>query len=132
MDDTSNRVENSRNPHQNIHKKVLAICSASLLRSPTIAWVLSNPPYNCNTRCAGAVDYYALQLIDRPLLCWCEEIVCADRSHEAAVEKKLKEFNLERPVHCLKIPDEYQYRDPDLVRIIHKALERVGFRGTSK
>ena len=48
-----NRLGNSKNPYQGDFKKVLCVCSAGLLRSPTAAWVLSNAPFNFNTREIG-------------------------------------------------------------------------------
>ena len=48
-----NRIANSTNPFQKDYKRVLCVCSAGLLRSPTAAYVLSQAPYNYNTRAAG-------------------------------------------------------------------------------
>jgi len=59
-----NRIHNSSNPYQGKFKRVLCVCSAGLLRSPTTAFVLSQEPYNYNTRAAGIVDDYALVPVD--------------------------------------------------------------------
>ena len=48
-----NRLHNVRNPNQGPAKRVLCLCSAVLLRSPTVAWVLGKAPYDYNTRAAG-------------------------------------------------------------------------------
>ncbi len=61
---TFNRLHNMRNPHQGSNKKVLCVCSAGLLRSPTLAWILSNEPFNFNTRAVGTSSEYALIVLD--------------------------------------------------------------------
>lgn len=73
-----NRKWNSHNEYQGKHKRVLCVCSAGLLRSPTAAWVLSNPPYNFNTRAAGIDVGHALIPVDDVLIEWADEIVCMD------------------------------------------------------
>lgn len=50
-----NRIANASNKFQGSYKRVLCVCSAGLLRSPTAALVLSKDPYNFNTRACGAV-----------------------------------------------------------------------------
>lgn len=44
------------NSAQGRFRKVLCVCSAGVLRSPTAAWVFSNAPFNFNTRSAGTED----------------------------------------------------------------------------
>ena len=55
-----NRLANSSNRYQGEYKRVLCVCSAGLLRSPTAALVLSQEPYNFNTRAAGLDEAFAL------------------------------------------------------------------------
>ncbi len=73
-----NRMHNAGNLHQGQYKKVLCVCSAGLLRSPTTAVVLSKEPYNFNTRAAGCVPDYALIKVDAVLIHWADEIVCME------------------------------------------------------
>lgn len=75
-DFTMNRLDNARNEFQGEYKRVLCVCSAGLLRSPTTAVVLSSEPYNFNTRAAGLVREFALVPVDKVLLFWADEIVC--------------------------------------------------------
>lgn len=125
---TFNRLANTKNAYQGKMKKVLAVCSAGLLRSPTIAWVLSNEPYNCNTRAAGISNEYALVVLDLPLVEWADEIVCADKDHVFSVKELLKNENIsdpDKPVHCLDLPDQFRTRDPILVKLIKDKLEKI-------
>ena len=115
-----NRIHNSTNPCQGEFKKVLCVCSAGLLRSPTTAWVLSNPPFNYNTRSAGVVDAFALIQIDDVLLHWADEIVCMEKAHQKEILNILSQMEMEkRPkVICLSIEDSYYYRQDELVKLI--------------
>lgn len=113
-----NRLANSSNHFQGKTKKVLCVCSAGLLRSPTTAVVLSQEPYNFNTRAAGLSDEYALIPVDDVLLQWADEIVCMDDNQKRILEKKLKELEAPTKVRCLNIPDSFAYRDPQLIALI--------------
>ena len=117
----NNRMWNIRNPNQGFYKKVLCVCSAGLLRSPTLAWVLSNDPYNYNTRAAGVNKDYALVPLDDVLLNWADEVVFVEQDvYDLA--KQL--FNLEvLNTKVLNVPDIYRFRDPKLVEII---MEQYG------
>ena len=106
------------NSFQGDYKKVLAVCSANMLRSPTIAHVLSADPYNFNTRSAGTHSF-ALIPVTQDLLQWADEIVCAETEHAISVRNMLMEFDLDKPIVNLGIPDNYEYRDPKLIELIH-------------
>lgn len=107
-----NRMHNCKNPYQGKYKKVLCVCSAGLLRSPTAALVLSQEPFNYNTRAAGLEDY-ALVEVDPILLEWADEIVCMT----SAQATKLIPMTY-KPIINLGIPDNYGYRDPELIKLI--------------
>jgi len=120
-----NRIHNSSNPYQGKFKKVLCVCSAGLLRSPTTAVVLSQEPYNFNTRAAGIVQSYALVPVDEVLLGWADEIVCMTSDQKEELEEKLENLKLYKkpPVICLNIEDSFAYRDPALVEAIKVAYD---------
>lgn len=103
------------------HKKVLCVCSMGLLRSPTLAWILSNPPYNYNTRSAGT-DPLALIPLTTGLIDWAEEVYCMNSRQELSVrglaEKKIRIYNL-----C--VPDLYCYRAEGLVALLQDRLGAV-------
>lgn len=121
-----NRLYNCRNPNQGPQKHVLALCSGGLLRSPTTAWVLSNPPYDYNTRSAGVDEYHALQVIDEYLVEWADEIVCVEPRIRAglAAWAAEKEADLSgKVIVTLDIPDRFRRRDPKLVAIIERQYQ---------
>jgi predicted protein tyrosine phosphatase len=107
-------------------KRVLCVCSAGILRSATMAWVLGNEPYSCNTRAVGLGDY-ALIRVTPQLIEWADEIVCADQEQFDAITRITN-----KPVHCLHIPDEHDFRSPELVSAIKAALERLPIRSNAQ
>ena len=131
----NNRRHMLKHPSQGNSKKVLCVCSGGLLRSPTVAWVLSNPPFNFNTRSCGITDKYALIQIDDYLLEWADEIVCVEEDHAEWVKSKLVMMKLsnaiekEPPVRCLNLSDDYLYRDPQLIEAATKQLKEIFHEG---
>ena len=116
------RVQNSDNSNQGKALRVLCVCSAGLLRSPTAAFILSNAPYNFNTRSAGIESSYALIVVDEPLLVWADLIICMDK-HQA---KRLKDMynNIQYGAYkspeiiVLDTPDIYGFKHPKLMEIM--------------
>lgn len=100
------------------NKRVLCVCSCNELRSPTMAWVLSNPPFNYNTRSCGTDKFYTLIPLTSQLLEWAEEIVCAERSHADYITHRFSSIRTRHKIKCLDIPDEYEYRQQELVDLI--------------
>jgi predicted protein tyrosine phosphatase len=120
----NNRLYNCTNPSQGKYKRVLCVCSAGLLRSPTAAYVLSQDPFNYNTRAAGVNEEYALvYALDQALLSWAQEIVCMQEWQTIEVKKALQQYELDRPVITLVIPDQYEYRHPELQALIKTRYE---------
>lgn len=108
-----NRLANVGNRFQGKFKRVLCVCSAGLLRSPTAALVLSMEPFNFNTRACGISEDYALIVLDDVLLEWAEEIVCMERVMADDIIKRTG-----KPVICLNIDDSFEYREPRLMDLI--------------
>lgn len=113
-----NRLGNCMNPYQGDNKRVLCVCSAGLLRSPTAAFVLSQEPYNYNTRAAGITKEYALVVVDDVLITWADEIVCMNAGQQKQLMSKVKALKRNTPVIDLDIPDSFAYRDPELIKLI--------------
>lgn len=114
-----NRLANSSNGFQGEYKRVLCVCSAGLLRSPTAAFVLSQKPYNYNTRAAGDTKEFALIVVDDVLLEWADEVVCMTLEQKKSLKKRTK-----KPVVCLEISDSYAYRSPALIELIKEKYEK--------
>lgn len=110
-----NAFGNAMNPHQGKTKKVLCVCSAGLLRSPTAAVVLSQEPYNYNTRACGVSEEYALIPVTDLLIHWADEIVFMDKGHLDVVRDRIPEGKV---LKVLNIADIHPYRSPALVNEI--------------
>jgi predicted protein tyrosine phosphatase len=112
------------NSYQGDYKRVLTVCSANMLRSPTMAVVLSMPPYDYNTRSAGTHSF-ALVPVTEDLLMWADEVVCADTEHALVIRDKMMEYQLDKPIVNLRIPDNYEYRNPELILMIRQRYDEI-------
>jgi predicted protein tyrosine phosphatase len=84
--------------------------------------VLSAEPYNFNTRSAGTAPY-ALIPVTEDLLLWADEVVCADTEHALWIRNKMVEWMIDTPIIDLQIPDNYEYRNPELIELIKERYE---------
>jgi len=134
----NNRMYNATNPFQGSYKKVLCVCSAGLLRSPTAAVVLSQPPFKFNTRAAGIEESFALVPVDEVLIHWADHIVCMTSQQRDMILTKFADM-FEKPegynkgmvvgtppvIDVLNISDDFAYRDPELIRLIKEKCEKI-------
>ena len=113
------RIVSAKNKHQGTFKRVLCVCTSGCLRSPTAAFVLSQEPFNYNTRAVGISIEHAIIPIDNVLLEWAQEIVVFDWLAVIEINDMLDEQGMKRkPIINLEIPDEYDYRQPELIQAI--------------
>lgn len=119
------RLANAGNPYQGPAPRVLCVCSVGMLRSPTLAWLLSNDPWNYNTRSCGVDFGDALIVLDEVLLTWADVVICMEPRHVHEVEKKLAKMAKKgRPVNPtilnFNVPDDFAFRDSRLVSILRE------------
>jgi predicted protein tyrosine phosphatase len=108
-----NQLANTGNPYQGKAKRVLCVCSAGLLRSPTAAKLLQQE-YGYNTRACGVSEEYALIPISEALVTWADEIVFMEKSHYYAVRNELNELLAQDKVVILNIKDSYSFDSEEL------------------
>lgn len=123
-----NQLQNVSNPYQGPSKRVLCVCSAGLLRSPTLGFVLSKPPYNFNCRAVGVDVGHALIPVTEALLCWADIVVAVDEYTARSVKHLYNDFNIsadDTPLITLSVPDKYARMDKKLIAAIKKELKRV-------
>lgn len=120
-----NRMANAHNQFQSFEKypRVLCVCSAGLLRSPTVAWILSNEPFNFNTRAAGANGEYGLVQVDEALVFWADYVVFMENGHFKMVDDRYHQFLSKKKTVVLDLPDDFGYRDPQLVELATAKLK---------
>ena len=116
-----NQLGNAMNPHQGKAIKALCVCSAGLLRSPTIAKELTLLGYN--TRACGTSQDYALVPLSTALLTWADEIHVVEEQAEL-VRFCLEDLDLDDiKVVTYDIPDEFGTFDPKLVELIKQQIK---------
>lgn len=125
-----NRLANVHNRFQNTdkHIRVLTVCSAGLLRSPTIARVLTKDFNNVNCRSVGVSQEFALIPIDEAHVEWADVIICAEKEHAVEIEAQASEwmfFNENTPIIVLDIPDSFGFADPKLESIIREKINEL-------
>ena len=119
------------NAYQRQHRKVLTVCSAGCLRSPTAAHILSSEPWNFNTRCAGTSQEYAIVPVTEALVIWANDILVMDELQQSIINciqnklaEEMEDYEYKRVIN-LDIPDEYSYRDPRLVEIMTEKFKQI-------
>jgi predicted protein tyrosine phosphatase len=70
-------------------------------------------------------SFYALIPVDEVLVEWADEIVCASAAVAAELDQHYK---LSKPITILRIPDQYECMQPELIDHIQRELIRVGFK----
>ncbi|HEY4372149.1 MAG TPA: low molecular weight protein tyrosine phosphatase family protein [Burkholderiales bacterium] len=103
-------------------KRVLFICSQNRLRSPTAEQVFSAWP---GIECTSAgTNNDAENPLTPELVEWAELIFVMEKAHRNKVEKKFRAQLHDKRVIVLGIPDEFDYMDPALVRLLEIKVGR--------
>ncbi|HVJ63322.1 MAG TPA: low molecular weight protein tyrosine phosphatase family protein [Tahibacter sp.] len=101
---------------------VLFICSQNRLRSPTAEQVFANWP-GIETASAG-LNKGADNPVTPELLEWAQLIFVMERRHRSKLSGQYRKHLAGKRVVCLEIPDEFDYMDPGLVRILEVVVPR--------
>jgi predicted protein tyrosine phosphatase len=96
--------------------RVLFICSQNRLRSPTAEHIFSNRA-GFEVASAGLSPEAETQ-VSPELLQWADVIFVMERAHRNKLSKKFGPHLKAKRVVCLDIPDEYEYMDPGLIRLL--------------
>ncbi len=112
-------MTNIGNPYQGSAKKVLCVCSAGLLRSPTLANIL-HKELGYNTRSCGTASNFALIPITEALIYWADEIVFVDEDCKSYLsEEAIEELKFSSVDSCtLNVPDNYDYGNEELEKLL--------------
>ncbi len=108
-------------------KRVLFICSQNRLRSPTAEQIFSN--YEGFEVASAGLDNGAGTPVSPELLEWADVIFVMERAHRNKLSKKFRAHLNSKRVICLDIPDEYEYMDPGLVRLLQAKVGPFFRRG---
>ena len=97
-------------------RNVLFICGQNRLRSPTAEHVFADWP-GIETASAGLKNE-AENPVTPELLEWAHTIFVMERSHRSKLSAKFKRHLGSARIVCLDIPDDYEYMDPDLIKLL--------------
>jgi predicted protein tyrosine phosphatase len=97
-------------------KRVLFVCSQNRLRSPTAEQVFANRD-GFEVASAGT-DPAAGTPVSTELLEWADVIFVMERAHRNRLMKRFRPYLKSKRLICLDIPDEFEYMDPALVRLL--------------
>ena len=97
-------------------KRVLFICSQNRLRSPTAEEVFSNRE-GFEVASAG-LNPDANTTVTPELLQWADVIFVMERAHRNRLSKKFRAHLNSQRIICLDIPDDFEFMDPRLVKLL--------------
>jgi predicted protein tyrosine phosphatase len=103
-------------------KNLLFICSQNKLRSPTAEHVIGKWQ-DVETNSAGLNNDAEVQLSPEQIE-WADIIFVMEKTHRRKLSRKFKKHLGGKRVVCLDISDDYDYMDPDLVKLLEVRVGR--------
>jgi predicted protein tyrosine phosphatase len=103
-------------------KNVLFVCSQNRLRSPTAEQVFSSRP-DLEVASAGT-NNDADNPLTSELVAWADVIVVMEKVHRSKVQTRFRSSLNGKRLICLDIPDEFEFMDPALVKLLQARLVR--------
>lgn len=103
-------------------KNVLFICSQNRLRSPTAEQVFSSYPGLYVT--SAGLNHDANNPVTPEQLRWADVIFVMERTHRSKLQKRFRAALNGKRVICLEIPDEFEFMDPALVKLLEFKVPR--------
>jgi predicted protein tyrosine phosphatase len=97
-------------------KRVLFICTQNRLRSSTAEQVFATWP-GIATDSAGLGNDADVQLSPEQIA-WADIIFVMEKAHRNRLGTRFKRHLNGKRVICLDIPDEYEYMQPELVKLL--------------
>ena len=103
-------------------RNYLFVCSQNKLRSPTAEHIFADIP-GINTMSAGTNRDAEEPLTDE-LVEWADFIFVMERPHRNKLQKKHRAALKDKRLVVLGIPDDYEFMDPQLVRLLETKMQR--------
>jgi len=101
-------------------KHILFVCSQNRLRSPTAEQVFSTYP---GIECMSAgTNHDADNPLTPELIEWADIIFAMENMHRNKITAKFKKHLNKQRIICLGIPDDYDFMDPGLVKLLKAKL----------
>ncbi len=97
-------------------KRALFICSQNRLRSPTAEQIFADWP-GVETDSAGLGNDATVPLSPEQIA-WANIIFVMEKTHRSRLSGRFKAYLSGKRVICLEIPDDYDFMQPELVRLL--------------
>ncbi len=97
-------------------QNILFLCSQNRLRSPTAETLFSGLP-GYEVLSAG-LNHDAEVPVTPEMLLWADCIFVMEKTHRNRLRKRFGKYLNRQRVICLNIPDEYDYMDERLIRLL--------------
>jgi predicted protein tyrosine phosphatase len=101
---------------------LLFVCSENKLRSPTAETVFSEYEHvnaiGCGTNSDSETPFSG------DLVQWADAILVMEKTHKIKVAKKYKALLKGKKLACLDIPDNYQYMQMALIKLLKNKVPR--------
>lgn len=103
-------------------KKVLFVCSQNRLRSPTAEQIFS---MRSDIECTSAgLNHDAENPLTAEMAEWADIIFVMEKAHRNKLSSRFKKHLHNKRIICLDIPDEYEFMDSTLVKLLKAKVER--------
>lgn len=103
-------------------KRFLFVCSQNRLRSPTAEQVFSARS-DIEVASAGT-NNDAENPLTEELIQWADFIVVMEKTHRNKIQKRFNRALGRKRMICLDIPDDYEFMDPGLIRLLEARMSR--------
>jgi predicted protein tyrosine phosphatase len=97
-------------------KRLLFICSQNKLRSPTAEAIFADYA-GIEVDSAGLNNDAVVPLSDEQIE-WADIVIVMEKAHRNRLNTKFKHALSGKRIAVLNIPDEYEFMDEDLIRIL--------------
>lgn len=104
-------------------KRVLFVCSQNKLRSPTAEQVFSTRT-DIEVSSAGT-NQDAENPLDREQIAWADIIIVMERTHRNKIQKRFRTVLHGKRIVVLDIPDDYEFMDPELIRLLEVRVSKI-------
>jgi predicted protein tyrosine phosphatase len=104
----------------NSREQLLFVCSRNQWRSPTAAALFKNSDRYI-AKSAGTSDKARVK-ITAGVINWADRIFVMEKRHAAIIQQNYSELIVDRSITTLHISDDYQYMDPELIKILESCL----------
>ena len=101
--------------------RLLFICSANKLRSPTAEAVFSH--YEGIEAASAGIHTDAETPVSADLVEWADVVVAMEPVHKNFLQERFGYLLRRKRLAVLGIPDRYEYMDPELVQLLKEKVE---------